>query len=236
MWPASYPIHIVVKTTKMTALTILMIILAYLGGSLSSAVLVSRITGLPDPRDHGSHNPGATNVLRLGGRMAALIVLLLDVLKGMAPVYLAWYLQIKPVYLGFIGVTACLGHMYPLFFHFRGGKGVATALGTMLPIGFAMGGAVITTWLLVLLVSGYSSLASIVTVLLTPLFTYLLKPEYTLPVSLLSCLILIRHHENITRLLKGEESRLWGRRGAVPPAEVMKMDDAAQKRDERDEK
>ena len=97
MWPASYPIHIVVKTTKMTALTILMIILAYLGGSLSSAVLVSRITGLPDPRDHGSHNPGATNVLRLGGRMAALIVLLLDVLKGMAPVYLAWYLQINPV-------------------------------------------------------------------------------------------------------------------------------------------
>ena len=140
MWPASYPIHIVVKTTKMTALTILMIILAYLGGSLSSAVLVSRLTGLPDPRDHGSHNPGATNVLRLGGRMAALIVLLLDVLKGMAPVYLAWYLQIKPVYLGFIGVAACLGHMYPLFFHFRGGKGVATALGTMLPIGFAMGG------------------------------------------------------------------------------------------------
>ncbi|MGL5535618.1 MAG: glycerol-3-phosphate 1-O-acyltransferase PlsY, partial [Aeromonas veronii] len=159
----------------MTALTILMIILAYLGGSLSSAVLVSRCTGLPDPRDHGSHNPGATNVLRLGGRMAALVVLLLDVLKGTVPVYLAWYLQIKPVYLGFIGVAACLGHMYPIFFHFRGGKGVATALGTMMPIGFTMGGAVIGTWLLVLLVSGYSSLASIITVLLTPLFTYLLK-------------------------------------------------------------
>lgn len=236
MWPASYPIHIVVKTTKMTALTILMIILAYLGGSLSSAVLVSRFTGLPDPRDHGSHNPGATNVLRLGGRLAALVVLLLDVLKGMAPVYLAWYLGIKPVYLGFIGVAACLGHMYPIFFHFRGGKGVATALGTMLPIGFAMGGAAIATWLLVLLVSGYSSLASIVTVLLTPLFTYLLKPEYTLPVSLLSCLILIRHHENITRLLKGEESRLWGRRGAASSTEMTKMDDAAQKRDERDKK
>lgn len=103
MWPASYPIHIVVKTTKMTALTILMIILAYLGGSLSSAVLVSRITGLPDPRDHGSHNPGATNVLRLGGRLAAVVVLLLDVLKGTAPVYLAWYLQIKPVYLALSG-------------------------------------------------------------------------------------------------------------------------------------
>ena len=236
MWPASYPIHIVVKTTKMTALTILMIILAYLGGSLSSAVLVSRITGLPDPRDHGSHNPGATNVLRLGGRLAAVVVLLLDVLKGTAPVYLAWYLQIKPVYLGFIGVAACLGHMYPIFFHFRGGKGVATALGTMMPIGFTMGGAVIGTWLLGLLVSGYSSLASIITVLLTPLFTYLLKPEYTLPVSLLSCLILIRHHENIARLLKGEEPRVWGRQNRAEQEEVLEMDDPEQKRDERDKK
>ncbi len=213
MWPASYPIHIVVKTTKMTALTILMIILAYLGGSLSSAVLVSRTSGLPDPRDHGSHNPGATNVLRLGGRGAALLVLLLDMLKGMAPVYLSWFLGIKPIYLGFIGVAACLGHMYPLFFHFRGGKGVATALGTMLPIGLDMGAMVVVSWLLVALLSGYSSLASIVTVLLAPLFAYLLKPEYTLPVSLLSCLILIRHHENIARLLKGEEPRLWGKRG-----------------------
>ncbi len=236
MWPASYPIHIVVKTTKMTALTILMIILAYLGGSLSSAVLVSRCTGLPDPRDHGSHNPGATNVLRLGGRMAALVVLLLDVLKGTVPVYLAWYLQIKPVYLGFIGVAACLGHMYPIFFHFRGGKGVATALGTMMPIGFTMGGAVIGTWLVVLLVSGFSSLASIITVLLTPLFTYLIKPEYTLPVSLLSCLILIRHHENISRLLKGEEPRVWGRKRAPCAEEVAEMGDVAQKRDERDKK
>ncbi|UBO75888.1 glycerol-3-phosphate 1-O-acyltransferase PlsY [Aeromonas rivuli] len=197
----------------MTALTILMIILAYLGGSLSSAVLVSRTSGLPDPRDHGSHNPGATNVLRLGGRGAALLVLLLDMLKGMAPVYLSWFLGIKPIYLGFIGVAACLGHMYPLFFHFRGGKGVATALGTMLPIGLDMGAMVVVSWLLVALLSGYSSLASIVTVLLAPLFAYLLKPEYTLPVSLLSCLILIRHHENIARLLKGEEPRLWGKRG-----------------------
>nr|WP_041995018.1 glycerol-3-phosphate 1-O-acyltransferase PlsY [Aeromonas bivalvium] len=198
----------------MTALTILMIILAYLGGSLSSAVLVSRTTGLPDPRDHGSHNPGATNVLRLGGRGAALAVLLLDMLKGTAPVYLSWFLGIKPVYLGFIGVAACLGHIYPLFFHFRGGKGVATALGTMLPIGLDMGALVVASWLLVALISGYSSLASIVTVLLAPLFAYLLKPEYTLPVSLLSCLILIRHHENISRLLKGDEPRLW-RRGGV---------------------
>ncbi|WP_157798210.1 glycerol-3-phosphate 1-O-acyltransferase PlsY [Aeromonas cavernicola] len=220
----------------MTALTIFMIILAYLGGSLSSAVLVSRLTGLPDPRDHGSGNPGATNVLRLGGRIAALVVLLLDILKGTIPVYLAWYLQIKPVYLGFIGVAACLGHMYPIFFHFRGGKGVATALGTMMPIGFTMGGVVMGSWLLVLLVSGYSSLASIITVLLTPLFTYLLKPEYTLPVSLLSCLILIRHHENIARLLKGEEPRLWPKKGRRCDEKTLKMGDVEQKKDERDKK
>jgi glycerol-3-phosphate acyltransferase PlsY len=99
-----------------------------------------------------------------------------------------------------------------------------------------MGGAVIGTWLLVLLVSGYSSLASIITVLLTPLFTYLLKPEYTLPVSLLSCLILIRHHENIARLLKGEEPRVWGRPAQSGQAEVGEMYDVAQKRDERDKK
>lgn len=211
--PAFYSIHRKVRTTKMTALTFLMIVLAYLGGSLSSAVLISRSCGLPDPRDYGSHNPGATNVLRLGGRGAAAAVLVLDILKGLIPVYLAWFLDIKPVFLGFIGVAACLGHMYPVFFRFRGGKGVATALGTMLPIGFTMGGLVIGTWLLVLLVSGYSSLASIVTVLLTPVFTYLLKPEYTLPVSLLSCLILIRHHENVVRLMRGEEPRVW-RRGS----------------------
>lgn len=138
--PASYLIHGTVRTTKMMALTFLMMVLAYLGGSLSSAVLIARASGLPDPREHGSRNPGATNVLRLGGRVAAVAVLLLDILKGMVPVYLSWYFGIKPVFLGFIGVAACLGHMYPVFFNFRGGKGVATALGTMLPIGLPWAG------------------------------------------------------------------------------------------------
>ncbi|MDO2949981.1 glycerol-3-phosphate 1-O-acyltransferase PlsY [Aeromonas simiae] len=203
----------------MTALTFLMIVLAYLGGSLSSAVLISRAAGLPDPREFGSHNPGATNVMRLGGKGAAAAVLILDILKGLIPVYLAWFFDIKPVFLGFIGVAACLGHMYPVFFRFRGGKGVATALGTMLPIGFTMGGLVMVTWFVVLLVSGYSSLASIITVLLTPVFTYLLKPEYTLPVSLLSCLILIRHHENMARLMRGEEPKVWRCKRETEPEE-----------------
>ena len=139
----------------MTALSLAMIILAYLGGSISSAILVCRCYGLPDPREHGSHNPGATNVLRLGGRSAAILVFVCDLCKGTAPVYLAWYLGITPFFLGLIGVAACLGHMYPLFFHFHGGKGVATALGTMLPIGFDMGAMMLATWVIVLLLSGY---------------------------------------------------------------------------------
>jgi len=196
----------------MTAFSLAMIILAYLGGSISSAVLVSRLYGLPDPREHGSHNPGTTNVLRLGGRTAALWVLLCDMLKGTLPVYLAWYLRLPPFTLGLIGVAACLGHMYPLFFHFRGGKGVATALGTMMPIGLDMGAMMLATWLLVLVGTGYSSLAALIAALLAPLYTYWLKPEYTLPVSMLCCLIIYRHHENIHRLLNGQEDRIWRRK------------------------
>ncbi len=196
----------------MTALSIAMIILAYLGGSISSAILIARLYRLPDPRENGSHNPGTTNVLRLGGRSAALWVLLCDMAKGTIPVYLAWYFQLTPFVLGLIGIAACLGHMYPLFFQFRGGKGVATALGTMMPIGFAMGGMMLVTWILVLLLTGYSSLAALIAALLAPLYTYWLKPEYTLSFAMLSCLIIYRHHENIQRLLNGKESRIWQRK------------------------
>ena len=189
----------------MTALILFMIILAYLGGSISSGVLISRLYGLPDPRNHGSGNPGATNVLRTGHRSAAVWVLLLDILKGTLPVYLGWYLGISPIYLAFVGMAACLGHMVPLFFHFRGGKGVATALGTLLPLGMDMTGLMLLTWLVCLGLFGYSSLASLLTALLAPLYAYFIKPEYTLPVALLSCLIVLRHHGNISRLYHKQE-------------------------------
>ncbi|MEZ7861594.1 MAG: glycerol-3-phosphate 1-O-acyltransferase PlsY [Aeromonadaceae bacterium] len=201
----------------MTALSLAMIILAYLGGSISSAVLVCRCYGLPDPRENGSHNPGATNVLRLGGRSAAILVFVCDMSKGTVPVYLAWYLGITPFFLGLIGVASCLGHMYPLFFHFQGGKGVATALGTMLPIGLDMGAMMLTTWVVVLLLSGYSSLAALVAALLAPLYTYWLKPEYTMPVAMLCALVVYRHRENIIRLLNGQEDKIWQRKNKRRP-------------------
>lgn len=201
----------------MTALSLAMIILAYLGGSISSAVLVCRCYGLPDPRENGSHNPGATNVLRLGGRSAAILVFVCDMSKGTVPVYLAWYLGVTPFFLGLIGVAACLGHMYPLFFHFQGGKGVATALGTMLPIGLDMGAMMLTTWLVVLLLGGYSSLAALVAALLAPLYTYWLKPEYTMPVAMLCALVVYRHRENIIRLLNGQEDKIWQRKNKRRP-------------------
>lgn len=197
----------------MIALTLGMIIIAYLFGSISSAILVCRVAGLPDPRKHGSGNPGATNVLRIGGRLAALVVLICDVLKGMIPAWAAYRLGIEPLYLGLIAIAACLGHIYPVFFRFRGGKGVATAFGAMAPIGWSLSGALVGTWLIVVLVSGYSSLGAIVTALLAPLYVWYFgnEPQLTFPVAMLSCLIIIRHHDNIQRIWRGQETRIWDR-------------------------
>jgi len=185
-----------------------MIIAAYLIGSISSAILICRFLGLPDPRTTGSKNPGATNVLRISNKLTAISVLFLDILKGTIPVWSAYFLKIDALYLGFIGVAACLGHMYPIFFNFKGGKAVATAFGTLLPIGFTLGALLISTWLCVVKLTKYSSLAAIVTVLIAPLFVYLLKPLYVYPTIMLSVLILFRHKANIKRLLKGQESKI----------------------------
>ncbi|CDG22660.1 Glycerol-3-phosphate acyltransferase [Xenorhabdus poinarii G6] len=193
----------------MSAIALGMIVFAYLCGSMSSAIVISRLAGLPDPRQHGSGNPGATNVLRIGGKWAALAVLLCDVLKGLIPVWLAYKLSISPFYLGIIAITACLGHIYPLFFHFKGGKGVATAFGAIAAIGWDLMGLVAGTWLLTVLLSGYSSLGAIVSALIAPFYVWWFKPEFTFPVAMLSCLILMRHHDNIQRLWRGQESRIW---------------------------
>lgn len=193
----------------MTPLILMMMLLAYALGSISSAVLVSRLFRLPDPRTIGSNNPGATNVLRSGGKLPAALVLLFDSLKGTIPVWGSYFLGIEPLYLGLIGICACLGHIYPLFFGFRGGKAVATALGTMMPIGLELSGLLIASWIVVLAITGYSSLAAIVTVGLAPFFTWLIKPVYTVPVFMLSLLIIARHRQNMFRLLRGLESKVW---------------------------
>lgn len=193
----------------MTPLIGIMMLAAYLLGSVSSAVLVSKLFRLPDPRLHGSGNPGATNVLRLGGKLPAILVLLFDILKGTIPVWGSYFLQIEPLYLGLIAIFACLGHIFPLFFGFKGGKAVATAFGAMMPIGLDLAGLLIASWLIIVALSGYSSLAAILTVTLAPLFTWFIKPLYTIPVLMLSILIIVRHRENIVRLWRGKESKVW---------------------------
>ena len=198
----------------MTPLALIMIIAAYLLGSISSAVLICRVARLPDPRTVGSNNPGATNVLRIGGKAAAASVLLCDMLKGTIPVWLGYFLNIDPIILGVVAIAACLGHMYPIFFHFKGGKGVATALGAIAPIGLDLTGMIMATWLLVAFLFRYSSLAAIVTVLVTPFYAWTVKPQYTLPVAMLCCLIVLRHHQNIRRLLDGSEPKLGQKKSA----------------------
>ncbi len=191
----------------MGALIVLAILSAYLFGSISSAVLICRIFNLPDPRTTGSHNPGATNVYRIGGKLPALLTLIFDVLKGMLPVWVSYFLGIEPFYLGIIAVAACLGHIFPLYFHFRGGKAVATALGAMFPVAWEMALLLIATWILVFQISRVSSMAAIITVSLAPFYAYFIKPQYTVPTIMISLLILWRHQSNIMRIRSGQEKR-----------------------------
>ncbi|WP_392561724.1 glycerol-3-phosphate 1-O-acyltransferase PlsY [Orbus sturtevantii] len=188
-----------------------MMIAAYISGSLSGALIVSKLMHLRNPSDYGSHNPGATNMLRVNGKFPALCVLIFDMLKGLLPVYLSYRLNISPFFLGIIAIAACLGHIFPCFFRFQGGKGVATALGSMVMIGFDFSGLFIATWLITIVITGYSSVAAIISFLLAPLFVWFIRPELTMPVAMLSCLIIIRHASNIGRLIKGEEPKILNR-------------------------
>jgi glycerol-3-phosphate acyltransferase PlsY len=188
--------------------SLLFIISAYLIGGLNGAILLCRLKGWPDPRLQGSKNPGATNMLRLHHTQSASAVLIFDILKGTLPVYLAYFLGYQPVEIGFIGIATCLGHIFPPYFKFKGGKGVATGLGTLLPLGMDMSGLLLLTWLLTIAVSGYASLAAIITAIAAPFFVAQIKPEYTIAVIMLSVLIILRHITNIRRLLTGKEKKI----------------------------
>ena len=201
------------------ALPLLATLAAYALGSLSFAVIVSGAMGLNDPRTYGSKNPGATNVLRSGNKAAAVATLLLDALKGWLPVVLVkWFGKpygLEDGTVALVALAAFLGHLYPVFFRFVGGKGVATALGVIVGINPWLGLAVGATWLVVAFVSRYSSLSSLMAAVLAPVY-YVLGDRFAwfednrilLAMTAMTSLLIWRHYENINRLLKGTESRL----------------------------
>ena len=213
------------------AYPLLAAIAAYLIGSLSFAVIVSRVMGLNDPRTYGSKNPGATNVLRSGSKAAAVVTLLLDAAKGWLPVALVrWFGE--PYGLGdgtvaLVALGAFLGHLYPVFFRFQGGKGVATALGVLVGIDWLLGLATAATWLIIAFFFRYSSLASLAAALFAPVYylmaggvAWYMDKRILAAISVMAMLLFWRHRENIQRLIEGKESRL-GSKKAAPAAEAV---------------
>jgi glycerol-3-phosphate acyltransferase PlsY len=199
-------------------------VMAYLLGSLSFAVIVSRAMHLDDPRSYGSGNPGATNVLRSGNKVAAILTLLLDAIKGVVAVLVARALSDQ---LGFTaatvalaGLAAFLGHLYPVFFRFQGGKGVATAAGVLLALNGWVGLASLGTWLVIAIATRYSSLAALVTAALAPFYAYFLigNLQVVALVAVMSVLLVWRHRSNITKLLNGTESKLGSKANKPDPA------------------
>lgn len=191
----------------------LVVLMAYLIGSISFAVLVSKLMGLPDPHSYGSGNPGATNVLRTGSKVAAVLTLLGDAAKGYVAVVLARALvgvDIDSWVLPAVAVAAFLGHVFPVFHGFKGGKGVATALGILLAINWVLGLTTLSTWLIVAVFLRYSSLAALVAALFAPVyfvFLFGIQPM-ALAIFLMSALLIWRHQSNIKNLLNGTEGRL----------------------------
>jgi glycerol-3-phosphate acyltransferase PlsY len=195
--------------------TALILAAAYLLGSVSFAILVARVYGLPDPRSHGSGNPGATNMLRTGKKSAAALTLVGDALKGYVAVILAQWATASyglPAHVPYLAALAAfLGHLFPVFHGFKGGKGVATALGVLLALDWRLGGLAVLTWIAVFAVTRVSSLSALVAAALAPVYGYYLLghgPETKFLagiLAVLSLLVLARHHSNIRKLLSGEE-------------------------------
>lgn len=196
----------------------ILIVSAYLIGSLSAAILTCRLLGLPDPRTGGSKNPGATNVLRLGGKKAALLTLGGDMLKGLIPVAVAVGLGSSELTIALTLIAAFLGHLYPVFFGFKGGKGVATALGGLIGLHWSIGVATIATWLAMAALFRYSSLSALTAILLAPLYVWILFPipesaTLTAAMSLVTALLYWRHRSNIQNLIAGREDKIGSKKG-----------------------
>lgn len=188
----------------------LLIIVAYLIGSISGAIITTKLMALPDPRTQGSGNPGATNVLRHGGKKAALFTLLIDILKGIIAVLIVKLIVTTPIVLAAAALAVFLGHLYPIFFQFKGGKGVATAFAALLILAWPVALAALFTWIIMALIFRYSSLSAITAAIITPIYMFWLIPnwEYTL-VSIIICGFLIwRHRSNIQNLWNGTEDKI----------------------------
>jgi glycerol-3-phosphate acyltransferase PlsY len=196
---------------------LLLVLGGYLFGSISTAIIVCKLMGLPDPRTEGSRNPGATNVARLGGKKAAALTLAGDMLKGLIPVLIAHALHANPTILAATALAAFLGHLYPVFFGFQGGKGVATALGVIYGLHWPVGLLTTGIWLAMAIVFRYSSLAALTAILLTPLGFMWLWPEQPIIIAMvvLTVLLFWRHRSNIANLLSGEEGKIqFGKRNS----------------------
>lgn len=199
-------------------MTLVFVALAYLLGSVSFAVLMSKLFGLADPRTYGSGNPGATNVLRSGKKAAAALTLLGDAAKGWLAVFVT--INLAPHdgeglwMVALVSLAVFLGHLFPVFLKFKGGKGVATALGVLLALSGWMGLAVLLTWLLVAVVFRYSSLAALIAAAAAPVYAMLLhlRPELVLATAIMSMLLIWRHKSNIQNLMTGKESKIGGKK------------------------
>lgn len=191
----------------MTALSVLLICMGYLAGSIIGALLIGQLMPLPDPREFGSGNPGATNMLRTGGKWPALFTLLFDVAKGAVPVIIALVLQQPDFVVNAVATAAIVGHMFPLFYGFKGGKGVATALGVLMPLSMTVASGLVGIWILTFGIFRYSSLASITGAISTPVLGYLYSPTFLPAILVISVLIMLRHKSNIQNLLAGTEPR-----------------------------
>ncbi len=185
----------------------ILIIVAYLFGSVITGILTCRFMGSPDPRTEGSENPGATNVLRICGKKAGIITLFGDLLKGLFPVLVGRYLGADELTLSLIAMAAFVGHLYPVFFGFKGGKGVATAFGVILGLSLPVASAMLVIWLSVYYFFKISSIAALSTALVTPLFFYYIDGSitYTVMSGLLSAMLILRHRSNIEKLIDGTE-------------------------------
>lgn len=193
-----------------TLLTVSLIVFAYLLGSVSTAIITCKLMGLQDPRESGSNNPGATNVLRMGGKKAAIITLIGDMLKGFIPVFITTWLTPDLSIQALVGLLAFLGHIFPLYYGFKGGKGVATYYGVILAIDWQVGLIALTIWLSIAVLIKISSLSALISILCTPFILWFFtgSTELTATVALMSLIAFWRHRGNIQRLISGEEKKL----------------------------